>query len=135
MVAWCFPRPARPFPSRPPVNVTQSLAEWLLVLAVVLLPVDVALRRLVIGRERPVRRDPRIQPGARTSRDRGSRRAKGKAEENPDRATGENLRGGRAGVGHETPGTPAPVALAGGFGPGRQRGPRGAGRAPVRGDK
>jgi hypothetical protein len=38
----------------PPVKVTQSLAEWLLLLAVVLLPLDVALRRLVIGRERPV---------------------------------------------------------------------------------
>ncbi len=35
----------------PPVNVTQSLAEWLLVLAAILLPLDVALRRLVIGRE------------------------------------------------------------------------------------
>ena len=30
----------------PPVNVTQSLAEWLLVLAAILLPLDVALRRL-----------------------------------------------------------------------------------------
>ena len=38
----------------PPVNVTQSLAEWLLVLAAVLLPLDVALRRLVIGRQRLV---------------------------------------------------------------------------------
>ena len=38
----------------PPVNVNQSLAEWLLVLAAVLLPIDVALRRLVIGRQRPV---------------------------------------------------------------------------------
>ncbi len=37
----------------PPVNVTQSLAEWLLVLAAILLPLDVALRRLVIGRQRP----------------------------------------------------------------------------------
>ena len=31
--------------------MTQSLAEWLLVLAAILLPLDVALRRLVIGRE------------------------------------------------------------------------------------
>ena len=38
----------------PPVSVTQSLAEWLLVLAAILLPVDVALRRLVIGRQRPL---------------------------------------------------------------------------------
>jgi hypothetical protein len=38
----------------PPVNMTQSLAEWLLVLAAVLLPVDVAVRRLVIGRGKPV---------------------------------------------------------------------------------
>ena len=37
----------------PPVTVAQSLAEWLLVFAVVLLPLDVALRRLVLGRARP----------------------------------------------------------------------------------
>jgi hypothetical protein len=37
----------------PPVNVAQSLAEWLLALAVVLLPLDVALRRLVLARKRP----------------------------------------------------------------------------------
>ena len=41
----------------PPVNVTQSLAEWLLVLAAILLPLDVALRRLVIGREGLVPRE------------------------------------------------------------------------------
>jgi hypothetical protein len=50
----------------PPVSVTQSLAEWLLVLAVILLPIDVALRRLVIGRQRalPVDALPTRKSGA-----------------------------------------------------------------------
>ena len=48
---WCSLRPKALSEPVPPVNVTQSLAEWLLVLAAILLPLDVALRRLVIGRE------------------------------------------------------------------------------------
>jgi von Willebrand factor type A domain len=66
----------------PPVNVTQSLAEWLLVLAVVLLPLDVALRRLVIGRKKPVLR---AEGTARevSAKGRGSRRAKSKDDGKP----------------------------------------------------
>ena len=37
----------------PAVNVSTPLSEWLLLLAAILLPLDVALRRLVIGREPP----------------------------------------------------------------------------------
>ncbi len=66
----------------PPVNVTQSLVEWLLVLAVVLLPLDVALRRLVIGREKAVQRDEGTAREV-TAKDRGSRRGKGKDDRKP----------------------------------------------------
>jgi hypothetical protein len=38
----------------PAVNVSTALSGWLLLLAAILLPFDVALRRLVIGRELPV---------------------------------------------------------------------------------
>jgi hypothetical protein len=67
----------------PPVTVAQSLAEWLLVFAVVLLPLDVALRRLILGRER---RGPAFPAGASVKRARNapaSRAAplKGQAEE------------------------------------------------------
>ena len=41
----------------PAVNVSQPLFGWLLVLAAVLLPLDVALRRLALGRETPARPD------------------------------------------------------------------------------
>ncbi len=43
----------------PAVNVSTPLSEWLLLLAAILLPLDVALRRLVIGREPPALPDER----------------------------------------------------------------------------
>lgn len=55
----------------PPVSVTRSVAEWLLVLAAVLLPLDVALRRVVISREKSVvvEETPAVRPAAVRRRD------------------------------------------------------------------
>ncbi len=52
----------------PAVNVAQPLFQWLLVLAAVLLPVDVALRRLVLSRRPLPAPGPTSGPTAATAR-------------------------------------------------------------------
>ena len=94
----------------PPVSVTQSLAEWLLVLAAILLPVDVALRRLVIGRQRAAAK--RGQPCQPEERRPGSRRPGGRWK-TAARARHHHRRRKKKSTlrfGHEAPGTAAPVA-------------------------